>query len=671
MKQYPTDHVRNVVLLAQKGNGKTTLAEAALYASGVTSRMGRVEDGNTLSDFQPEEVARHTSTALSVLACEWQGRKINIIDVPGDPEFGGEITSGIWAADCAVIMVDATAGIEVGTELAWLNASRADLPVVFALNRLDRENIDFAAVVSELGEAYGAVTPMQAPYGTGSAFAGVVDLIGESGFQFGERTSQSEAIPDALVEAAAADRAELVEAIASQNEDLIEQYLLDEEISAADLKSTLADAVAARELFPLYCISAVNNAGVDLLLAALAEIAPPPRARSDGADCAVAFKTIVDPQMGHQTYLRVCAGDVSGGHTLHNLSRSGDTRIGHVFAPIGREQQEVPGFAVGDILRAPKLSDTHTGDTLSADRNGDPLPGPKMPDPNMALAVSPESKADVDKLSTALHRLTEQDPSLQITREMETGETLLWGLGDSHLNIALEMIASKFGAKVEVSTPKVPYRETIRRPRVANGRYKRQSGGHGQFGDVTIVLEPLPLEEGEFEFVSEIVGGAISRSYIPAVEKGVVQAMSEGIRAKYPVVGCRVRLTDGKEHSVDSSDQAFQLAGAAAFRNAAAEAMPTILEPIHEVRITVPDNFTGAIIGDLNSKRGHIVGTDQGQDSQAVIIAEAPLAETQRYAVDLKQMTQGRGSFTSSFLRYQEMPQHLQKTVVDASNGSG
>lgn len=671
MKQYPTDHIRNVVLLAQKGNGKTTLAEAALYGSGVTSRMGRVEDGNTLSDFQPEEVARHTSTALAVLACEWDGRKINIIDVPGDPEFGGEITSGIWAADCAVIMVDATAGIEVGTELAWLSAARAKLPVIFALTRLDRENIDLAGVLSALGEAFGAVTPMQIPYGTGSGFAGVVDLIAERGHRFGGRTSQGEAIPDELGAAAEAGRAELVEAIASQSEDLIEQYLLDEEISAEDLKATLAEAVAARELLPLYCVSPVNNCGVDLLLSALAEIAPPPRARAEGAECAVAFKTIVDPQMGHQTYLRVCAGEMSGGRTLHNLNRSGDTRIGHVFAPIGREQQEVPEFAVGDLLRAPKLSNTLTGDTLSADRAGNALPGPQMPDPNMALAVSPESKADVDKLSTALHRLTEQDPSLQVTRAMETGETLLWGLGDSHLNIALEMIASKFGAKVEVQTPKVPYRETIRRAREANGRYKRQSGGHGQFGDVTIVLEPLPLEQGEFEFVSEIVGGAISRSYIPAVEKGVVQAMSEGIRAKYPVVGCRVRLTDGKEHSVDSSDQAFQLAGAAAFRNAAAEAMPTILEPIHEVRITVPDSFTGAIIGDLNSKRGHIVGTDQGEESQSVIIAEAPLAETQRYAVDLKQMTQGRGTFTSSFLRYQEMPQHLQKSVVEASNGAG
>ena len=671
MKQYPTDQVRNVVLLAQKGNGKTTLVEAALYASGATSRMGRVEDGNTHSDFQSEETTRQTSTALAVVACEWDGRKINLIDVPGDPEFGGEIASGIWAADCAVIMVDATAGIEVGTELAWLNASRADLPVIFALNRLDRENIDLAGVLSELGEAFGPVTQMQIPFGTGAEFSGVVDLIGDSGHRFGQRTAQSGTVPQELAAAASEARAELVEAIASQSEELIEQYLLDEPISVNDLNATLAEAVAARELFPVYCVSAVNNCGVDLLLSALAGIAPQPAPRAEGGSSAVAFKTIVDPQMGHQTYLRVCAGEIAGGQTLHNLNRSGDARIGHVFSPVGREQQEVPSFAVGDILRVPKLSNTLTGDSLSADRGADPLAGPRMPDPSMALAVSPESKSDVDKLSTALHRLTEQDPSLQITRQMETGETLLWGLGDSHLNIALEMIASKFGAKVEVSTPKVPYRETIRRAREAHGRYKRQSGGHGQFGDVTIVLEPLPLEHGDFEFVSEIVGGAISRSYIPAVEKGVVQAMSEGIRAKYPVVGCRVRLTDGKEHSVDSSDQAFQLAGAAAFRNAAAEAMPTILEPIHEVRITVPDTFTGAIIGDLNSKRGHIVGTDQGQDSQAVIIAEAPLAETQRYSVDLKQMTQGRGSFTSSFLRYQEMPQHLQKSVVEESNGAG
>ena len=670
MKQYSTDRIRNVVLLAQKGNGKTTLAEAALYASGVTSRMGRVEDGNTQSDFQAEEVARQTSTSLAVLAVEWGGRKINIIDVPGDPEFGGEIVSGIWAADCAVIMVDATAGIEVGTELAWQSAARANLPVVFAINRLDRENIEFGGVLAQLREAFGPVTAMQTPYGTGSGFGGVVDLIGNSGYSFGGRTSAKEPVPDELSAVVGESRGELVEAIASQSEDLIEQYLLDEPISAPDLNATLADAVAGRDLFPLYCISAANNAGVDLLLEALAQVAPPPSARARRGVTAVAFKTIVDPQMGHQTYLRVCSGQLGGGQTLHNSNRSSDERIGHVFVPVGREQEEVPEFAVGDILRAPKLSHTLTGDTLSDDRSDPPLAGPNMPAPNMAVAVSPVTKSDVDKLSTALHRLTEQDPSLQVTRQIETGETLLWGLGDSHLNIALEVIASKFGAKVETATPKVPYRETVRRRREANGRYKRQSGGHGQFGDVTIVLEPIPLDETEFEFVSEIVGGAISRSYIPAVEKGVVQAMAEGIRAKFPVVGCRVRLTDGKEHSVDSSDQAFQLAGAAAFRTAASEAMPTILEPIHEVRISVPDTFTGAIIGDLNSKRGHIVGTDQGEDSQAVIIAEAPLAETQRYAVDLKQMTQGRGSYTSTFLRYQEMPQHLQKAVIDASNGS-
>ncbi len=670
MKQYSTDNIRNAVLLAQKGNGKTTLAEAALYANSATSRMGKVEDGNTQSDSQPEEIARQTSTALAVLACAWGQKKINIIDVPGDPEFGGEIVSGIWAADCAVILVDATAGIEVGTELAWQNAARAKLPVIFALNRLDRENIDYPRVLADLREAFGPVTAMQIPYGTGSGFDGLIDLIAESGQRFGDRTSESEAIPDAMSAAAGESRAELVETIASQSEDLIEQYLLDEPISVADLNATLADAVAGRELFPLYCISAANNSGVDLLLSALATVAPPPRPRAQGTASAVAFKTIVDPQMGHQTYLRVCSGELGGGQTLHNLNRSSDERIGHLFVPVGREQQEVPQFAVGDILRAPKLSHTQTGDTLSADRTDAPLPGPQMPDPNMAVAVSPVTKSDVDKLSTALHRLTEQDPSLHVSREMETGQTLLWGMGDSHLNVALEVIASKFGAKVETSTPKVPYRETIRRRREANGRYKRQSGGHGQFGDVTIVLEPMPLDAGEFEFVSEIVGGAISRSYIPAVEKGVVQAMSQGIRAKFPVVGCRVRLTDGKEHSVDSSDQAFQLAGAAAFRTAASEAMPTILEPIHEVRITVPDTFTGTIIGDLNSKRGHIVGTGQGEDSQSVIIAEAPLAETQRYAVDLKQLTQGRGTFTSSFLRYQEMPLHLQKTVVDAANGS-
>ena len=668
MKQYASAQIRNVVLLSQKGNGKTTLTEAALFGSGATSRMGRVEDGNTQSDSQSEEIARQTSTGLAVLACEWGDVKINLIDVPGDPEFGGEIASGVWAADCAVIVVDATAGIEVGTELAWQYATRANLPVIFVANRLDRENIDFAALVADLQSAFGPVTPLQHPYGLGGNFSGVVDLISGNGYRFGENQSLDEAAPEDPNIGAA--RSDLIEVIASQSEELIELFLLDEPIGPDDLSATLAAAVSARELFPLVCTSAVNNQGVDLMLSLLVRLAPAPGGRGPGEhDSAVAFKTIVDPQLGHLTYLRICSGSLRPGASLHNVSRGGEERIGHLFVPVGREQSEVSQSHVGDLLRIAKLSGTQTGDTLHAERGAEALAGPRMPAPNMALAVSPETKSDVDKLSTALHRLTEQDPSLQVTRQVETGQTLLWGLGDSHLNIAVDVIQSKFGAKVATETPKVPYRETIRRAREAHGRYKRQSGGHGQFGDVTIILEPLPLTEGEFEFVSKIVGGAISRSYIPAVEKGVVAAMSEGIRANYPVVGCRVRLTDGKQHPVDSSDQAFQLAGAAAFRNAAEGAMPTLLEPIHELRITVPDSFTGAIIGDLNSKRGQIVGTDQGEQSQSVIIAEAPLGETQRYAVDLKQITQGRGSYTSKFLRYQEMPQHLQQAVIESADG--
>ncbi len=670
MKKYSSDQIRNVVLLSQKGNGKTTLAEAALYCSGAISRMGKVEDGNTQSDSQPEEIARQASTGLAVLACEWKDAKINLIDVPGDPEFGGDIASGLWAADLVVILIDGASGIEVGTELAWQHAIRNGMPVLFAINRLDRDNIEWSRLLDSLAEQFGPIAPVQLPHATGSRFTGLVDLLGDQSYHFGNAGSEMVPTPAEVANAAAAGRAELVETIASQDEDLIEKFLLDEPISTGELTATLARATAERELFPVVAVSAVNNFGVDLLLNILAALTPPPKPSGKrDTDSAVAFKTIVDPQLGHLTYLRVCSGHLTSSHSLHNVSRSTDERIGHVFAPVGKSQSELPQAEIGDIVRIAKLSHTLTGDTLTSERGGDQIAGPKMPAPSMALAVSPETKSDVDKLSTALHRLTEQDPSLHVTRGEGTGETLLWGLGDTHLNAALDMIRSKFGAQIETSTPKVPYRETVRRASSANGRFKRQSGGRGQFGDVSIILEPLSPEEGDFEFVSQIVGGSISRNYVPAVEKGVISAMAEGIRAGYPVVGCRVRLTDGKEHAVDSSDQAFQQAGVLAFRAAAQHAQPTLLEPIHELRISVPEAFTGAIVGDLNSRRGHILGTDQA-DSYTVVLAEAPLAETQRYAVDLKQLTQGRGGFESKFLRYQEMPEHLQKAVISAAAGA-
>ena len=668
MQQYPSDRIRNVVLLSQKGAGKSSVAEALLYVSGGSSRLGKIEDGNTASDFQPEEIKHHTSSSLAVLACEWKKSKVNLIDVPGDPEFVGEILSGTRVADAAILVIDAQAGIEVGTELAWKYAAQANLPVMFVLSRMDRENIEFAAVVEELGEAFGPVAALQLPYGSGAKFVGVVDLLGLKGIRFTGGKSELEDCPEAIADDAAALRDGLLDAVVAVDDELTEKYLEDEEITEAEMKTALHTGVRERSVFPLLCMSSTENLGAAEVLNAIVDILPSadePLEDRNGEMTALAFKTIVDPQLGHQTFLKVMSGELAANTTAHNLNKRADERIGHVICPVGREHVEVPSIAAGDICTVAKLSDTLTGDTLVADKNnGSGLPGIDFPEPNMALAISPRSKSDIDKLGTALHRMTEEDPTLKVVREQATGETLLWGMGDSHVNIAMEKIQQKFGAHLEVSTPQVPYKETLTRSATAHGRFKRQSGGHGQFGDVTIILESIGVDSDDIEFKDEIRGGAISKNYVPAVEKGVRGAAEEGVLAGFPTVGFRARLIDGKQHQVDSSDQAFHLAGAMAFREGAANARPTLLGPIHNFEIRVPDSFTGAVIGDLNARRGRVSGTDQGEAGETVVTAEIPLAEAQRYSIDLKQITQGRGGFSSEFVRYEELPQHLQAAVI-------
>ncbi len=666
MQQYATNQIRNVVLLSQKGAGKTSLVEALVHMSGATSRLGNIDDGNTLGDFLPDEIRRKTSLNLSVVTCEWKKTKLNFIDTPGDPDFVGEIASGIRIADAALLLVDATSGIEVGTELGWKHAQAMDLPVFIVINRMDRDNTDFDAVVESLTEAFGAVIPMQIPYGSARDFNGIVDLAAMKGVSFDGGKNSREDIPAALEDLADDAREMLVEAVAAVDDDLTEKYLEDEEITSAELTAAMKTGVASRELFPVFCTSAVRNHGSGPLLDALAALAPSPKVVSNSSTngaAALAFKTIVDPNMGRLTFLRVYSGEFTSNFQVRNIGKRTDERLGPLSYPRGKEHIDATTVVAGDICSVAKLASTLTGDTLAASRDAEALPGIEFPNPAIAFAITPKTKSDLDKLGTALSRVTEEDPTIRVTRDDATGETLIWGIGDGHLNVAVERLQSKFGAKVDIAVPQVPYLETVRRQTTANGRFKRQTGGHGQFGDVTIVLEPLSLDIGEFEFLNEIVGGAISRNYVPAVEKGIKAAMSEGILAGYPVVGCKVRLIDGKEHQVDSSDQAFQLAGAIAFREAARKASATILEPIYELRVSVPDTFTGAIISDLNSKRARLSGTDQA-DGYTVIIAESPLAEVQRYAVDLRQITQGRGSFTIDFIRYEEVPMHLQEQVI-------
>ena len=669
MQQYATDQIRNVVLLSQKSSGKTSLVEALVNTSGATSRLGNIEDGNTLADFLPDEIRRHTSLSLSVVACEWNNTKFNFIDPPGDPDFVGEITCGARVADAALLIVDATAGIEVGTELGWKHAEAMNLPVFIVVNRMDRDNTDYDGIVESLKTSFGPVIALQIPYGSAKDFTGLVDLVAMKGIPFEGGGSRREDIPDALANVANESREALVEAVAAASDELTEKYLEDQEITPGEVIAALKTGIAGRELFPVFCTSAANNFGSAPLLDALAAMAPSPRvdanSSANGAT-ALAFKTIVDPNMGRLTFLKVFSGEITSNFQVRNLGRKTDERLGALSYPRGKEHIDATAVVSGDICSVAKLASTLTGDTLAGSPDAELLPGIEFPSPAIAFAISPRTKSDLDKIGTALSRMTEEDPTLRVTRDDATSETLLWGIGDGHLNVAVERLQSRFGAEVDVSVPQVAYKETIRRQSTAHGRFKRQSGGHGQFGEVTIILEPMPLEQGEFEFKNEVVGGSISRSYVPAVEKGVRGAMTEGILAGYQVVGCKVRLIDGKEHQVDSSDQAFQLAGAIAFRDAAKNAAPTILEPIYELKVSVPDTFTGPIISDLNTKRARLSGTDQGAGGDTVIVAEIPLAEVQRYAVDLRQVAHGRGSFTIDFLRYDEVPAHVQEQIIAA-----
>ena len=670
MEQYATDQIRNIVLLSQKGSGKTSLIEALAHTSGATTRLGNIQDGNTLADHLPDEIRRQTSLNLSVVTCEWNRTKLNLIDTPGDPDFAGEVASAIRVADAAVLIVDATAGLEVGTELAWKHAETLNLPVFIVVNRMDRDNTDVEGILESLQTAFGPVIALQVPYGAARDFKGLIDLVGMSGTSFDDNPHSEGDIPEELNDMATNAREALVEAVAAVDDDLTEKYLDDATITSKEITTALKEGIANRDLLPIFYVSASKNLGSRLLLDGLAALAPSPStglpASTGDSSTALAFKTIVDPNMGRLTFLKVCSGRLASNSRVRNVGKNADERLGVLSYPKGKEHVDATAVVSGDICAVAKLASTLTGDTIATDRAADTLPGISFPHPTIAFAISPKTKSDLDKLGAALSRMTEEDPTLKVTRDDATSETLLWGLGDGHLNVAVERLQSKFGAQVDVTVPQVPYKEAVRRQSTANGKFKRQSGGHGQFGDVTIVLDPLSLDKGEFEFVNEIVGGAISRSYIPAVEKGVRGEMTEGILAGYPVVGCKVRLIDGKEHQVDSSDQAFQLAGALAFREAAKRASPTLLEPIYKLKVLIPDSFTGSIISDLNSKRARVSGTDQADSGNTVIVAEIPLAEVQRYTVDLRQITQGRGSFTIDFLRYDEVPPHVQEQVIKA-----
>ena len=671
MPKFSTDKLRNIVLLSHGGAGKTILAEAMLHTAGHTTRLGRVEDGTTVSDFEPEELRRQSSSQMSVLACPWRDSKINILDTPGYADFRGEVISASRVADSAIILVSAAAGVEVGTNQMWQLAEERNLPRMLFISKMDRENADFDRIMGEISERFGReCVPVQIPIGAESAFSGVVNLL-----------DPDADVPDDIADIVEEARERVIEAVAEADDALADKYLEGEEITQSEMIGGLKQGIADGLIIPVLVGASPSEIGTDELLDAIVDFLPSPadvgNVDADTADglvslspdssgplAALVFKTSADPFVGKLSYFRVYSGTFSSDSQLWNANEGQQERVGQVFEVRGKEQTAVPDLASGDIGATPKLNSVLTGHTLCMRDNQFTLGGMEFPSPVYLMAVFPKSQADVDKMTSSLSRITEEDPSLTVTREPDTLEVLLGGLGDTHVDIAVEKMKNKFGAEMILQIPRVAYKETISGRTRVEYRHKKQSGGHGQFGHVWLELEPLP-RGGGFEFAETVVGGNVPREYIPSVEKGVAKAMTGGAIAGYPIVDIKATLFDGSYHTVDSSGICFEIAGGQALTKGVQLAAPTLLEPIMHVQITVPDEFTGDIIGDMNSKRGRIHGMTPMGNGTTMIEGETPQAEMLRYATELRSMTQGQGGFTIEFDHYEEVPAHLVDRLVE------
>ena len=682
MKDFKTEDIRNVALVGHGSTGKTSLAEAMLFSSGAIGRLGRVDEGTTVSDFDPDENKRKISINLSLLPCEWKGKKLNIIDTPGYADFVGEMKTGLRAADAAIVVVCAASGVEVGTEHSWAFADERSLPRMVVVNRMDRENADFFQTLSRLQSFFGKrCAPLQLPIGAQSSFEGVVDLLTLKSFR-GEKESEG-AVPDSLSDQVARYREQLVEAIAEADDELINKYLEGEELSPEELTRGLRAGIAAGSVVPVLAGAASKGIGTSLILDAIAHYLPSPQdvgeavaknANTDqeeslkadpaGPLAALIFKTTADPYVGKLTYLRVCSGTLKGDSQAWNSNKGAAERIGQLFTVRGKSQEPTPQLVAGDIGALAKLAETSTGDTLSNKERPLLLSPASFPAPAFSAAVHPKTKADLDKMGSSLTRILEEDPTLQVHREPDTGETILSGLGEPHLEVTIDKIQRKFGVGLELTIPKVPYKETITASASSEHTHKKQTGGHGQYARVAIRLEPLARGSG-FEFANATVGGVVPKTYVPAVEKGVVEALREGVLAHYPLTDMKVTLFDGKEHPVDSSEMAFKIAGAVALKQGALEARPILVEPIVTLRVVVPEANTGDAMGDLNSKRAKVLGITPQENSFSMIEALVPLAEVQRYATDLRSITQGRGHYTLEFSHYEEVPAHQAQKIID------
>jgi elongation factor G len=672
--------IRNVVLLSHQGAGKTSLAEFMLFTSGAIQRLGSVADGTTTSDYDPLEVERRMGINLSLLPMQWQGMKLNIIDTPGYADFIGEVRSGLRVVEGAIIVICAASGVEVGTEQMWNDTEKGNLPRLIFVNKMDRDNADFLSTLKVIqAKLSPRCIPVQLPIGSQKDFQGIIDLVTMKAY-IGTDSQEAE-VPPALREQAEASRERLVETAVEVDDKLINKYLEGESINNEEILAAIRKSTIAGKLVPVFAGSALKGIGTRQILNSICSCLPSPEEKdaivaknvstgnqeeikpdSESPLSGLVFKTTADPYVGKLSYFRIYSGTISSNSQVWNANKNSVERIGQLFTMLGKNQQTVPQVTAGDIGAVARLSLTTTGDTLCAREHPVILPGIEFPKANFSMAIQPQAKTDLDKMSTFLPRICEEDPSLQTHREVDTNEFIISGVGDNHLEIIREKIRRKFGVEVKLDLPKIPYKETITMSANAEHKHKKQSGGHGQYGHVLLELEPLP-RGGGFEFAKKIVGGSIPQNYIPSVEKGVNEAKQEGVLAGYPVVDVKVSLYDGSFHPVDSSDIAFKIAGAQALKKGLSQGQPVLIEPIMKLTITVPETYTGDITSDLNTKRGRVLGMNPGNGIN-VIEAQAPYAELLRYALNLRSLTQGRGSFVMEFDHYEEVPAHLSQKII-------
>ncbi|MBI2833280.1 MAG: elongation factor G [Acidobacteria bacterium] len=687
MKVYDPASVRNVAVVGHSGAGKTQLSSAVLFSAGMVNRLGKVDDGTTVTDFDEEEIARKHTLGSSLAFVEWNKSKINLIDTPGVANFFADARAALHVVDGAVVVVDAVAGVEVQTESVWSEAEALGLPTLVVLNRLDRERASLDRTLQSLRDAFGrAVMPIQLPLGEEKDFRGVADLVAMKALVFetdGSGRFRQEEIPAAMKDAANTSREALIEMVAEADDSLMEKFFEAGTLTQEELVEGLRRATLERRVFPLLCTSAILNIGAQPLLDAILSYVPSPadrpvkgvdrksgeakdlRASETDPYVAYVWKTIADPFAGRITLFRVVSGSLKADTTISNGTKDSPERLGHLLLLQGKTQAPVPEIKAGDLGAVSKLKDTQTGDTL-ADRNtGVAIPPLKFAEPVLSYAIEPKSRGDEEKISTALQRLQEEDPTIRYTRDAQTKELLLSGQGQLHIEVTVAKLKRRFGVEVNLKLPRIPYRETITAGTEAHGRHKKQTGGHGQFGDCKIRMEPLP-RGSDFEFVDDIFGGAIPRQFIPAVEKGIQDARHRGFLAGYPVVDFKVTLFDGSFHQVDSNELSFKLAGSLAFKEGMSRARPTLLEPVMNVEVYAPSDYAGDLMGELNSRRGRISGMDT-RGTTTVIKAQVPMAEMLTYEQQLTSATGGRGSYHMEYSHYDEVPTHLQAKIIAAA----